>query len=142
MLDRVSKRFGRVQALSEISLSIVSGAVHCLLGENGAGKSTLCNLVFGVYQPDAGTMLFDGKPHAPQGPADALRAGIAMVHQHFSLVPDMTVTENVLLGRTRGGQARFSARRSAAPLRTRNVRGTSTGRGAPKIGKSGRDCAW
>ena len=102
VLDRVSKRFGRVQALSEISLNIVSGAVHCLLGENGAGKSTLCNLVFGVYQPDAGTMLFDGKPHAPQGPADALRAGIAMVHQHFSLVPDMTVTENVLLGRTRG----------------------------------------
>src|SRR3954453_6797060 len=102
VLDCISKRFGRVQALSDVSLNIKSGAVHCLLGENGAGKSTLCNLVFGVYQSDAGTMLFDGKPHAPQGPADALRAGIAMVHQHFSLVPDMTVTENVLLGRTRG----------------------------------------
>ena len=101
-LDGISKRFGRVEALSDISLNIKAGAVHCLLGENGAGKSTLCNLVFGVYQPDAGTMLFDGKPHAPLRPADALRAGIAMVHQHFSLVPDMTVTENVLLGRTRG----------------------------------------
>jgi simple sugar transport system ATP-binding protein len=101
VLDRISKRFGRVEALSDISLNIRAGAVHCLLGENGAGKSTLCNLVFGVYQPDTGTMLFDGKPHAPQRPADALRAGIAMVHQHFSLVPDMTVTENVLLGRTR-----------------------------------------
>jgi general nucleoside transport system ATP-binding protein len=102
VLNRVSKRFGRVQALSDITLNIAAGAVHCLLGENGAGKSTLCNLVFGIYQPDAGTMLFDGKPHVPQGPADALRAGIAMVHQHFSLVPDITVTENVLLGRTRG----------------------------------------
>jgi general nucleoside transport system ATP-binding protein len=101
-LDHISKRFGRVQALSDISLNIAAGVVHCLLGENGAGKSTLCNLVFGLYQPDAGTMFFDGKPHAPQGPADALHAGIAMVHQHFSLVPDMTVTENVLLGRAHG----------------------------------------
>jgi len=67
-LDGISKRFGRVKALSDISLNIKAGAVHCLLGENGAGKSTLCNLVFGVYQPDAGTMLFDGKPHAPQRP--------------------------------------------------------------------------
>jgi general nucleoside transport system ATP-binding protein len=101
-LEHISKRFGRVQALSDISLNIAAGVVHCLLGENGAGKSTLCNLVFGLYQPDAGTMFFDGKPHAPQGPADALHAGIAMVHQHFSLVPDMTVTENVLLGRAHG----------------------------------------
>jgi general nucleoside transport system ATP-binding protein len=102
VLEHISKRFGRVQALSDISMKFGAGTVHCLLGENGAGKSTLCNLVFGVYRPDAGTMSFDGKPHAPQGPADALRAGIAMVHQHFSLVPDMTVTENVLLGRARG----------------------------------------
>jgi general nucleoside transport system ATP-binding protein len=101
-LEHISKRFGRVQALSDISLNIAAGVVHCLLGENGAGKSTLCNLVFGVYRPDTGTMSFGGKPHAPLGPADALRAGVAMVHQHFSLVPDMTVTENVLLGRARG----------------------------------------
>ena len=102
VLEHVSKRFGRVQALSDVSLNIAPGTVHCLLGENGAGKSTLCNLVFGIYQPDSGRMLLNGKPHAPTGPAEALGAGIAMVHQHFSLVPDMTVTENVLLGRTVG----------------------------------------
>lgn len=102
VLEHVSKRFGRVQAVADISLNIAIGSVHCLLGENGAGKSTLCNLVFGIYQPDAGTMRFEGKPHTPQSPAEALRAGIAMVHQHFSIVPDMSVTENVLLGRARG----------------------------------------
>ena len=63
------------------------GEVHCLLGENGAGKSTLCNLIFGVHRPDAGDMRFGGAPFAPAGPADALAQGIAMVHQHFSLVP-------------------------------------------------------
>jgi simple sugar transport system ATP-binding protein len=110
-LDGVSKRFGRVQAVREVSFSVGAGEIHCLLGENGAGKSTLCNLIFGVHQPDQGTMQLDGAPHLPHGPADALRAGVAMVHQHFSLVPDMTVVDNILLGRAgtvldRGGWAR------------------------------------
>ncbi|HEY6354636.1 MAG TPA: ABC transporter ATP-binding protein, partial [Burkholderiaceae bacterium] len=75
---------------------------HCLLGENGAGKSTLCNLVFGVHQPDAGEMWLDGASHRPSDPAQALAHGIAMVHQHFSLVPDMTVVDNLMLGQTSG----------------------------------------
>lgn len=97
-LDNISKHFGSVRAVSGVSLAFCSGEIHCLLGENGAGKSTLCNLIFGVHRPDAGSMEFDGVPYAPVGPADALNTGIAMVHQHFSLVPDMTVVENILLG--------------------------------------------
>jgi ABC-type uncharacterized transport system ATPase subunit len=97
-LEHVSKQFGSVRAVSDVSLAFCSGEIHCLLGENGAGKSTLCNLIFGVHRPDAGSMTFDGVSYAPAGPADALKAGIAMVHQHFSLVSDMTVVENILLG--------------------------------------------
>jgi general nucleoside transport system ATP-binding protein len=100
VLENLSKRFGRIQAVNDISLTLNAGEIHCLLGENGAGKSTLCNLIFGVHQPDSGTMLLEGKCHAPRDPGDALRHGIAMVHQHFSLVPDMTVIENILLGRS------------------------------------------
>ena len=70
--------------------------------ENGAGKSTLCNLVFGVYAPDEGTMTLGGEPYRPAGPRDALAAGVAMVHQHFSLVEDMNVVDNLMLGRERG----------------------------------------
>jgi len=85
-LARVSKRFAAVQALENVDLEVTRGEVHCLLGENGAGKSTLCNLVFGVHRPDAGHIAFEDQPFAPAGPVDALRRGIAMVHQHFSLV--------------------------------------------------------
>jgi general nucleoside transport system ATP-binding protein len=101
-LRGLSKRFGSLQALADVSLDIAPAEIHCLLGENGAGKSTLCNLIFGVHQPDAGEMVFDGAPHHPAGPAQALSRGIAMVHQHFSLVADMTVVENLMLGQTRG----------------------------------------
>jgi simple sugar transport system ATP-binding protein len=100
-LRGVSKRFGSLQALSDVSIDIAPAEIHCLLGENGAGKSTLCNLVFGVHQPD-GEMQLDGTAHRPSGPAQALAHGIAMVHQHFSLVPDMTVVDNLMLGQTRG----------------------------------------
>jgi general nucleoside transport system ATP-binding protein len=101
-LQGVTKRFGSLVALADASLDIMPGEVHCILGENGAGKSTLCNLVFGVHTPDAGTMMFRGRPYRPSGPADALADGIAMVHQHFSLVHDMTVVDNVVLGQQRG----------------------------------------
>ena len=100
-LSGVTKRFGALVALDNITLEVVRGEVHCLLGENGAGKSTLCNLIFGVHRPDAGEITFDRQPFAPEGPADALRLGIAMVHQHFSLVSTMTVVENLMMGRAR-----------------------------------------
>lgn len=116
-LDGLSKRFGSLQALGEVSLELHPGEIHCLLGENGAGKSTLCNLVFGVHSPDAGSMTLAGARYSPRSPADALARGIAMVHQHFSLVPDMTVLDNLLLGQVRGvldrkaGAARIEAMR-------------------------------
>ncbi len=101
-LQGMTKRFGKFSALSEVSLDIMPGEIHCILGENGAGKSTLCNLIFGVHAPDAGTMRFRGESYRPAAPVDALASGIAMVHQHFSLVHDMTVVDNVLLGQARG----------------------------------------
>jgi simple sugar transport system ATP-binding protein len=102
VLDGMSKRFGDMLALNQVSLNIAAGEIHCLLGENGAGKSTLCNLIFGVHAPDAGRMLLDGQAYRPRDPRDALEHGIAMVHQHFSLVQDLTVTDNLLLGQARG----------------------------------------
>jgi ABC-type uncharacterized transport system ATPase subunit len=101
-LQAITKRFGSFAALSDVSLDIRTGEIHCILGENGAGKSTLCNLIFGVHRPDSGVMRYRGAPFQPLGPADSLAQGIAMVHQHFSLVSDMTVVDNVLLGRERG----------------------------------------
>ena len=101
-LHGLGKRFGRLQALDDVSLALQAGEVHCLLGENGAGKSTLCNLVFGVHAPDVGSMSLAGVPYRPTRPADALAHGIAMVHQHFSLVPDASVVDNLLLGQSRG----------------------------------------
>src|SRR3984885_1606956 len=101
-LQGVTKRFGALLAVSDASLDIMPGEVHCILGENGAGKSTLCNLIFGVHVPDEGGMRFRGEIYRPTGPSDALASGIAMVHQHFSLVHDMTVVDNVILGQQRG----------------------------------------
>ena len=101
-LAGIGKRFGAFQALDDVSLDLMPGDVHCLLGENGAGKSTLCNVIFGVHQPDAGTMQVDGAPYRPRNPREALEHGIAMVHQHFSLVDDASVLDNLLLGQARG----------------------------------------
>jgi ABC-type uncharacterized transport system ATPase subunit len=101
-LTGLAKSFGAVRALDDVSIDIVAGQIHCLLGENGAGKSTLCNLIFGLFPPDGGEMRLSGRVYRPRGPADALAAGIAMVHQHFSLVPNLTVVDNLLLGRERG----------------------------------------
>ncbi len=111
----VGKRFGSLSALADVDLELRAGEIHCLLGENGAGKSTLCNLIFGLHRPDDGELLIGGRAYAPRGPSDALASGIAMVHQHFSLVAELTVLENLCLeGRWRRfdrlrEHARFSA---------------------------------
>jgi simple sugar transport system ATP-binding protein len=117
-LSAVTKRFGSFTALSEVSLDLRPGEVHCILGENGAGKSTLCNVIFGVHRPDGGAMRYGGTPFGPAGPADALAQGIAMVHQHFSLVGDMSVVDNVLLGRERGILNRRECARQLEKLAT------------------------
>jgi simple sugar transport system ATP-binding protein len=110
-IDGVGKRFGDLAALDGVSLDITAGEIHGLLGENGAGKSTLCNIVFGVLRADAGGMRLGGTPYRPTGPAGALAAGVAMVHQHFSLVGDLSVVDNLLLGQARGflRRAEFAA---------------------------------
>ncbi|MFD6394491.1 ABC transporter ATP-binding protein [Nocardia sp. NPDC060259] len=96
-LQGLGKSFGDVRALHDVDVTVESGTVHCVLGENGAGKSTLCNLVFGGYRPDTGRMTLGGTEFRPDSPAAAMAAGVAMVHQHFSLVTTMTVAENLLL---------------------------------------------
>ncbi|MFE2046534.1 ABC transporter ATP-binding protein, partial [Streptomyces sp. NPDC059477] len=97
-LRGVTKRFGSFVANDAIDLVLAEGEVHCLLGENGAGKSTLMNMLFGLLRPDAGQILIDGEPVDITGPDDATVRGIGMVHQHFKLVPNFTVAENVTLG--------------------------------------------
>ncbi|MGH2730445.1 MAG: ABC transporter ATP-binding protein, partial [Actinomycetota bacterium] len=97
-LRGITKQFPGVVANSDVNLSVSGGEVHALLGENGAGKSTLMNVLFGLYAPDEGQILVDEKAVEFKSPADAIGAGIGMVHQHFMLVPVFTVTENVMLG--------------------------------------------
>jgi simple sugar transport system ATP-binding protein len=97
-LRHISKRFGGVPALDDVSLTLGRGERLALIGENGAGKSSLMNVLYGLYQPDQGEVCFDGAPVRVRTPADALVRGVGMVHQHFTLVPTLTVTENVVLG--------------------------------------------
>ncbi len=94
----LSKRFGAVQANDAIALKVRAGTCHGIVGENGAGKSTLLKMLFGFYQPDSGTIWVHGIERALASPADAMAAGIGMVHQHFMLVEPFTVLENIILG--------------------------------------------
>jgi len=94
----ITKRFPGVLANADVDFDVNSGEVHALLGENGAGKSTLMRQLYGLYAPDEGRILIDGQPVVLRSPADAIRAGIGMIHQHFMLVPSLTVAENVALG--------------------------------------------
>lgn len=86
-------------ALDNISFGVRRGTIHCLMGENGAGKSTLMKVIDGLYKPDGGEILFDGKPWKPKGSAEARTQGIAMIHQELNIIPEMTVAQNIYLGR-------------------------------------------
>jgi ribose transport system ATP-binding protein len=96
---RVGKRFAGVVALHEVSVCVRAGAVHAVVGENGAGKSTLMKVLGGVHRPDAGELRLHGRPVAFAGPRAAAAAGVALIHQELSLVPALSVAENVFLGR-------------------------------------------
>lgn len=94
----IVKRFPGVLAADHIDFDVRSGEIHALLGENGAGKSTLMKMLYGLYHPDEGQILINGKPTMIERPQDAIKYGIGMIHQHFMLVPSLTVAENVALG--------------------------------------------
>ncbi len=115
-MQDISKRFGATQALDGVSLTVGAGQVHALIGENGAGKSTLMKILAGVYSADAGHMSVGGQPFSPGRPVDALRAGVAMIHQELNLAPDMSVEANILLGQERAnwGWVRRSEHRQLA----------------------------
>jgi rhamnose transport system ATP-binding protein len=119
-LDGVSKSFGAVRALRDVSLRLYAGEVHALAGENGAGKSTLIKTLAGVHRPDAGTVVLDGEPVTLHGPAGARDAGIAVIYQEPTLFPDLSVAENLFMGRQpRGALGRVdhkAVHRQAAAL--------------------------
>ncbi|MEX1143342.1 MAG: ABC transporter ATP-binding protein [Anaerolineales bacterium] len=94
----ITKRFPGVLANDRVDFDLHAGEVHALLGENGAGKSTLMKILYGMYHPDEGRILLNGKPVSIASPTDSIGLGIGMIHQHFMLVPTLTVTENVALG--------------------------------------------
>jgi simple sugar transport system ATP-binding protein len=101
-LRHITKRFGSVVANRNVSLRIPAGTIHGIVGENGAGKSTLMSILYGFYEADEGEILIHGRPVSIRSPADAIRAGIGMVHQHFMLVENFTALENIMLGAESG----------------------------------------
>jgi simple sugar transport system ATP-binding protein len=113
-LRGITKRFGPVVANDGIDFDLRPGEVHALLGENGAGKSTLMSILYGLYHPDEGEIRVNDVPVAVDSPAKAIELGIGMVHQHFMLVPVMTVTENIVLGGEPRGRAGVLDRREGA----------------------------
>lgn len=117
-LHAIDKRFGEVCALSGASLIVRRGTLHAVLGENGAGKTTLMRIAYGMLRQDAGSVIIDGVPGAFSSSADAIRHGIGMVHQHFTLVPMMTAAENIALG----GRGPLSMQRVAERVRVFGLR--------------------
>jgi general nucleoside transport system ATP-binding protein len=102
-LKGLTKKFGTVKANSNIDLSIEEKTIHAIVGENGAGKSTLSKIIYGMYLPSSGEIAIHGKEVRFSSPGEAIGAGIGMVHQHFMLVPELTVTENIMLGNEHAG---------------------------------------
>jgi rhamnose transport system ATP-binding protein len=112
VLERAAKNFGAVVALGDGSVTLYPGEAHALLGENGAGKSTLVKILGGVYRPDSGALTIDGERVEFSGPADAQAAGVSIIYQEPSLFPDLTVAENIFMGRQPLGAARRIDRRT------------------------------
>ena len=109
----ITKRYPGVVANDGIDLEVRPGEIHALLGENGAGKTTLMNILYGLAEPDAGEIRLDGKVVTIHGPSDAIHQGISMVHQHFMLVPVLSVADNILLGEETMAGPIFIDRREA-----------------------------
>ena len=121
-MSGVVKRFGAVVANRDASLLVPRGEIHALVGENGAGKSTLMRVLSGMYAPDAGTVRVDGRDVTGWSTAEAIEAGVGMVHQHFMLVPTLTVAETVVLGREPRRGGRFDRAAAERAVRELGVR--------------------
>jgi ribose transport system ATP-binding protein len=106
----ICKQFNGIEVLKNVDLEIRSGEVHALMGENGAGKSTIIKIITGVYTKDGGEIFIDGEPVEITSRQDARKNGISVIYQELSLIPALTVAENIFLGRSSHGRA-FSARR-------------------------------
>ena len=101
-MKNITKTFPGVKANDDITFEVEKNEIHCLLGENGTGKSTLMNILFGLYKPDRGEIFINGERSSISNPREAFHKGIGMVHQHFMLVSQMTVLENIILGKEHG----------------------------------------
>ena len=133
----MSKSFPGVKALEDMHLDLRAGEVLGLVGENGAGKSTLMKLLSGIYAVDEGEFFLDGEPYEPTSPKHALELGISIIHQEFNLMPDLTVAQNLFIGREPRGSGLFTSERRLnararelierlhLPLRPRNSSATS-----------------
>ena len=111
----ISKRFGGVQALDDVSIELVPGEVHCIAGENGCGKSTLIKIISGAERPDAGEIVIDGTSHSRMNTTSAITDGIQVIYQDFSLFPNLTVAENIVLTASVAARDRFFNARAARP---------------------------
>ena len=110
-MRHITKRFPGIVANDDVDFDLREGEVHALLGENGAGKSTLMNILYGLYHPDEGEIVIAGKPVQLGSPKAAIDAGVGMVHQHFMLIPVMTVAENIVLARRADARRRVPRHR-------------------------------
>jgi general nucleoside transport system ATP-binding protein len=97
-MSGISKRFGSVQALTDVDLGVAAGTIHAVVGENGAGKTTLMKILYGAYQADSGQVGIDGQPVSFRSSAEAIAAGIGMVSQHYGIIPELTCLQNLMLG--------------------------------------------
>ena len=124
--ENIRKSFVGVTALDDVSLSVARGECHCLMGENGAGKSTLGKVLAGIHKPDTGQVVIDGQPRHFSSPGDALAAGVGMVHQELAFCPELSIAENLSMGRyprRAGGLLdRPTMRRRAGDLLARSER--------------------
>jgi len=111
----ITKRFGGVTALDGVSLELRSGEVHCLAGENGCGKSTLIKIISGVERPDAGEIIIDGETHSRMNATAAITSGVQVIYQDFSLFPNLSVAENIVLTAEVAGRQRFYRARAIRP---------------------------
>src|SRR3954465_5984065 len=133
-LRGITKRFGRIVANDGVDFDLRAGEVHALLGENGAGKSTLMSILYGLYRPDEGQVVVRGEPVTIDSPRAAIDLGIGMVHQHFMLIPVMTVAENIVLADEPRSGALLDVGGAAARVRELSDRFGLAGHPAPVVG--------